>query len=172
MKAEDCFELGTLGRPNGLKGGLNAVLDTDNPEAYTNLESVLILRDQDPIPFFIEEIRINGKKAFIKFEDFESKDEAAEWVGAKLLLPLSALPPIEGGFYYHEIVGYQVIDAEKGELGTIQNVIDASAQALLVMDYQEKEVLIPMVDELIQSVDKDTKVIHLRLPEGLLELYL
>jgi 16S rRNA processing protein RimM len=40
------------------------------------------------------------------------------------------------------------------------------------MIYKSKEVLIPLIDEIVPKVDKKEKIVFTQLPEGLLEVYL
>jgi len=40
------------------------------------------------------------------------------------------------------------------------------------MMYQNKEVLFPLNDQFVTSIDKKSKIIHVDLPEGLLDIYL
>ena len=41
----------------------------------------------------------------------------------------------------------------------------------LAIEHQGREVLVPVVDDFIEKVDKKNREIRLRLPEGLLDLY-
>jgi 16S rRNA processing protein RimM len=75
-------------------------------------------------------------------------------------------------FYYHEIIDYQVEDEVLGTLGTVKEVYSTGAQDVLIMIYKGHEVLIPLLDEIIPKVDKQAKVVHSRLPDGLLDVYL
>ena len=61
--------------------------------------------------------------------------------------------------------------ASGAEIGLIQRVDDRSPQALFVIEHQGREVLVPVVDDFIEKVDKKNREIRLRLPEGLLDLY-
>ena len=54
----------------------------------------------------------------------------------------------------------------------IKSVNDSTAQHLFVVDRDGTELLIPMHDEIIQSVDRQKREIHIIAPEGLIELYL
>ena len=40
------------------------------------------------------------------------------------------------------------------------------------MDYKGKEVLIPVIPEIVLEADKEAKILNVNLPEGLLEVYL
>jgi 16S rRNA processing protein RimM len=46
------------------------------------------------------------------------------------------------------------------------------AQDLLVMDYKGKEVLIPVISEIVLNADKEAKVLNVSLHDGLLEVYM
>lgn len=102
-----------------------------------------------------------------------SPEEAEKLVNRSVWLPLSTLPELEDdAFYYHEIIGYKVIDSRKGEIGSIKNVNDSGIQALFEIDCDGKQILIPVVDDWILEVNKDEKFIRIDTPDGLIELYL
>jgi len=71
-----------------------------------------------------------------------------------------------------EIVGYSVIDAVSHEtVGTIHRV-DASTENVLleVTTADGRSVLLPINEHLLDDVDKETRSVSLRIPEGLLDL--
>ena len=172
MRKEDCYQLGTIQKPHGLKGEVSVFLDVDDPAGYTELESVFVDQGGQLIPFFVEEVQIGAQKAIVKFEEIDSYEEAAELSGLDLYLPLSVLPPLEGNtFYYHEIIGFQLIDEASGPVGEIQEVM-SGMQDILMVDRQGTEILVPLHDELIARVDREQKELHMRLPDGLLDVYL
>jgi len=173
MKLDQCFQLGMVLKPHGLKGGLYISLDTDFPEDYQEMESVFLLQNGKLVPFFIEQIQVNNKEALVKFEDVEDKDAAVALRGCTLHLPLSELPELTGSqFYFHEINGFQVEDVDKGMLGVVKEVFEAGHQDLIGMEFKGKEVLIPINDDVILNVDREKLLLTVSLPEGLLELYM
>ena len=70
------------------------------------------------------------------------------------------------------MAGFTVIDSIKGNIGTLVKVMDLPRQALLQIASGEKEILIPLLDEVILKVDRKKKVLHILAPEGLIEFYL
>jgi 16S rRNA processing protein RimM len=173
MDISSCYQLGYVIKTHGLKGELTIYLDVDYPEAYTNLESVLVEREDQLIPFFISSLRINGNKAVVALEGIEDIDEAEGFRSSKLYLPVTALPKLKDHqFYYHEIIGFKVEDKNLGALGEVKDVYDFPNQALVSMKYQGQEVLIPVRDEITTHVDRSKKVLFVDLPEGLLDIYL
>jgi len=59
-----------------------------------------------------------------------------------------------------------------GEIGVLENVLDLPQQALFQILHHDKEVLIPVVEEVIMQVDRARRTIYIRAPEGLIDLYL
>ncbi len=172
MNFESCYQLGYVLKTHGLKGELVIVIDADNPQEYNKMESVFVEVNKKLVPFFIDRIQVNGSKAIVKFEEIDSIDQSNQFKGTRIFLPLDVLPELEDGYYFHELIGFKVIDSKEGELGTISGVFDAGSQDLIAMQYQEKEVLIPLTDEVVTQVDKKAKSIFTTLPEGLLDIYL
>ncbi|TBH73687.1 ribosome maturation factor RimM [Aquirufa nivalisilvae] len=173
MAVTEYFELGMLSKPHGIKGAFHVYLDVDDPEEYEDLDAVFLQLGNEMVPYFITDLQIRSNLNLLSLEGIETLDAAKELVGVKLFLPVSMLPKLKDNqFYYHEIVGYQVIDKHHGPLGTVKEVYSTGAQDVLVMNYQSKEVLIPLMDAIIPKVDKKNQVIHSVLPDGLLEVYL
>ena len=174
MTVEDCYQLGYVIKPHGLKGEVQVYLDVDYPQNYTTLESVFVQKGQGLVPFFIESIAVRGEKAIVAFEEIETLEEAQSLKGLSLFLPLTGLPSLTGDqFYYHEVIGFRLIDESLGEVGLVKDVFDGGKQVLLsVMHASKKEILVPIQDELIQAIDKDGKTIQMKLPEGLVDIYL
>lgn len=63
------------------------------------------------------------------------------------------------------LVGYTVIDKKLGQLGLVHSVLRGKQELIALDDKEEK--LIPFVNDLIESVDDDNKVIKTILPEGI-----
>ncbi|GAB3796908.1 ribosome maturation factor RimM [Spirosoma humi] len=175
MTKDDCYQLGHITKTHGVSGELVLFLDVDNAAEYADLESVLLEVKGDLIPYFIESIAIvKGSRAIIAFEDVNTIEQAERLINCGAFLPLDELEPItdETRFYFHEIVGYQVVDAEAGELGLVRGVYAMNAQDLIAMDYLGKEVLIPINSDIVRTVDRANQKLNVALPDGLLAIYM
>jgi len=173
MRVEDCYQLGKITKPHGLKGEVNVMIDADEPDAYENLESVFVELNQKLIPFFMESFSLRGNKALAAFEGIETIEQAEELRDANLYLPLNVLPKLDGRqFYYHEVIGYTIYDEVAGSLGQISNIYESGRQDIIEMQYQQKEVLIPVSDEVVLGPNHEDKLLMVRLPDGLLSVYL
>lgn len=173
MNKNDFFYLGRIVKAYGKKGELNVVLDTDKPENYKDLKSVFLDLKGNLIPYFIEKIQIKNNKAIIKLKDVLTPEIAEMFVNAEIFLPLDQLPKLTGNkFYYHDIIGYTIIDKTYGSIGKVEKVLDLPQQAIFQIKYKNKEILIPITDEIIKIVDRNNKQIKIEAPKGLIEIYL
>ncbi|MHA7056432.1 ribosome maturation factor RimM [Aquimarina sp. M1] len=174
MKKEDCFYLGRIVSKFSFKGEVLIKLDTDEPESYVKMESVFVSYNKNLVPFFIERSSLHKSDLLrVKFEDVDSEEDADDLMKAEIYLPLSLLPKLEGDqFYFHEVIGFKIVDLTFGEVGIIKHINDSTAQALFEIDRNGIEILIPMNDEFIDKVDRETKTVFVNTPEGLIDLYL
>lgn len=174
MKKEDCFYLGKIVKKYSFKGEIIAKLDTDQPDIYENLDALFIDVSNRLIPYFVEKSQLHKSNLLrLKLEDVSSESDADALLKKDLYLPLALLPKLEGNtFYFHEIIGFQVIDENFGPVGHITGVNDSTTQALFEIDHNGKEVLVPINDDIICNLDRTTKTVLVKTPPGLIDLYL
>ena len=174
MRKEECFYLGKIVSKYSFKGEVLIKLDTDEPELYENLESVFISLGNNLVPFFIEQCRLHRSNLLrVRFEEINDEADADRILGSEIYLPLEFLPKLSGKkFYYHEVIGFTLIDAQHGNIGTVVSVNDSASQALFVAEKDGKQLLISINDEIISRIDRESKTIFVDTPEGLVSLYL
>ena len=173
MNIDDFFQLGYIVKTHGTKGQVVAFFDVDYPEDYEDLESVFLEQKGRLIPFFIDTMEPVQKGRFIiKFEDIKTIEQAEALRNTAIYLPLDELPELEEDqFYFHEVIGYQVIDRNHGPLGIVKDFYDMPQQQLMAMEYQNQEMLVPVMAEIVLRADHEARQLHVSLPEGLLEVY-
>ena len=172
MAFKDHYYIGKIVRLHSFKGEVYAKLDVDHPAQYLELGSVFLNIENKLIPFFITKTQFGSKGMLrIKFEDVDSEIDAKALLKKELFLPLSFLPEKEDDdFYFHEIIDFMVIDANKGEIGMITEIVEYPGNQLIKIEEGNNEILIPINEEFIKEIDKKGKIISVDLPEGLLDL--
>lgn len=172
---KDYYYLGYISRTHGKQTSVLIELDTDQPSHYHALQLLFIEREGMPLPLRI--CALSPLRPDVLKVDFEAVQQAditpRSLIGQAVFLPLSSLPPLGGAqFYYHEVIGFHALSEQK-LLGLITDVREnRTAQDLFVIGCQGREALVPIIDEFIERVDRSHRAIHLRLPRGLLDLYL
>ncbi|WP_375323401.1 ribosome maturation factor RimM [Flagellimonas sp. GZD32] len=174
MRKEDCFYLGKVVSKYSFKGEVLVKLDTDEPDIYENMESVFVSLGNNLVPFFIDRCRLHKSNLLrIDFEEVKDEPTADKIIGSELYLPLTMLPKLKGNqFYFHEVIGFTMMDEVHGDIGKIVAVNDSASQDLFEVEKDGKELLIPVSDEIITKVDRENQTIHVKTPEGLVDLYL
>ncbi len=173
MTKNDCFFFGKITKTHGLKGEITVKLDVANPGDFKDLRYVLIEDRGNLIPYFIENQKINGDKMIVQLQDVKKVEQAVAFMGKAVFLPNELMPELdEDDFYFKEIVGFKMIDALKGEIGEISDILEYPTQAVIQVMKDGKEILIPIHDDIIQKVDKKAKTLTVKTPEGLIDMYL
>ncbi|MFV0531765.1 MAG: ribosome maturation factor RimM [Flavobacteriales bacterium] len=171
MQKKDCFSLGKIIKKHGYKGEVVIKLDTDEPELYKNLESAFITFNGMLVPFFFKKcVQQHNTNLRVTFEDL-SLEQIEQLIGKEVFLPLHFLPKLaDNQFYYHEIIGFKIMDEKYGFVGIVKRVNDKVLQPLFEIEKEKKKILIPVHDHFIKKIDKPNHTIHVITPEGLLDL--
>lgn len=124
------------------------------------------------IPYFVTSAKEANKEEYIvSLEDVESVEEARKLITKQVYVKEDILAGHEKDSPLMWI-GFKLVDKNKGAIGEIQDVVLTGPQWLAKLEYEGKEVLIPLIDQLILDVNVRNKFIRMELPEGLLEIYL
>ena len=173
MTKEECFYLGRVSKTHGIKGEVTIRLDVDDPSMYRNMKFFLLEINKVLTPFFVEKVSCSGDKFYVTIQDVKTVEAASALTGKEVYLPLEMLPKLSGKqFYYHEVKGFTLVDEVHGELGPIDDVLEYPTQAILQVMKDDKEILIPILDHVIQKVDRKAKKLYVKAPEGLIDMYL
>tara|TARA_R110002050_G_scaffold300722_2_gene471905 strand:- start:48530 stop:49060 length:531 start_codon:yes stop_codon:yes gene_type:complete len=169
------FELGKIIRPHGFKGAVKIKFTHPAIEQIEIPESVFIDINKNLIPFFFTQFnpQSNGF-AIVSFDDLETEQEAKDISGKLVYLPIALEPTPEGDeFYNDELIGFTVTDEIHGDIGILENVMEAPAQDVFeILHPSGKEIMIPVLGNFIIEIDRKNKVLKLDAPEGLIEFYL
>lgn len=172
MNKEDFFQLGKITRLHGYKGAVTLFLDADDPSAYRSMDGIFLDINGELIPYFLRRFDLKGNKAVVEFEGVESEEEAKLLVNKDAFLPMQFLPKLKGKqFYFHEVMGFTLVDKTAGEFGEILDITDHPTNPLFITKINGKDALIPMHDDVLEEVDRKNKRIVLDLPEGMLDLF-
>jgi 16S rRNA processing protein RimM len=130
------------------------------------------LRKESYIPFFVTQAKpANTEEYIINLEDVATVEEAKKLIGRQVYVKEDILGNVQADSPLLWI-GFNLVDKEKGGLGAIEDVLQAGPQWLAKLTIEGKEVLIPLVKEMILQVNMRNKFIRMDLPEGLVDMYL
>jgi 16S rRNA processing protein RimM len=163
--------LGRLTKVHGFEGAVTVRLEKTFTENIPELELVFLEIEGKPVPFFISWSEYpGGNIIWIKFSGYESIDKVSEFTGCRIFLK-SDRTGSNTPDNLQDLRGFKINSGDKKKIGTITRLIENPGQVLLNVDRGKgKEILIPLHENLIISIDRRRKIIKMDLPEGLLEL--
>lgn len=173
MKIEDSFYIGYITKTKGLKGEIQVYFEFDEPETL-ELKTMFAEINGKLIPYFVSSYKLNtNNTGYFFLDDVDSIEKAEKLVRKKLYLPNELKPDTsQDELTYKGLEGFVVIDEKHGELGEISEVHEYPQQFIATVPYRFREIMFPLNDEIIKSIDDEQGIIEVSLPDGLLDIYL
>jgi 16S rRNA processing protein RimM len=172
--------VGRVRKAHGIRGEVVVEAITDAPDAvFAPGRRVFAGTAAGDLAPNRTELHVDSSRPFnegllVGFAEVPDRNVAETWRGRYLLLPADEIPaPGDEEIYVHELLGMRV-ELESGELvGTVDETYELPQG--LALDVRrapprENETLLILYDDrTISSVNKDSRVIVVTPPEGLLE---
>jgi len=162
--------VGRIVRPHGIKGQVEIVILTDNPQRF-EVGGVFQLKDPSAELSEIQLTRIAWKKdrLLAGIQGVDTRDEAEALVGGELMIPESIAEKPLGAHWHHEIIGCEVVTVDNLRLGRVVEILRTGAADVYVVAGERRH-MIPATEEIIVSVDIEKSLITIKPLPGLLEL--
>ena len=165
----ELLEIGRIIRSHGLTGRMKVLSYLESQDVLDHLEVVSVgRRVQDAVTFSLDSLQ-TGKNCFIiKLAGVEDKDAASQLVGSSLWMPLEKIKKLpDGEYYWHDIIGLEVVTEEGRILGRIESVFPTGSNDVYVCRGNGKEILLPAIGDVVRKIDLDHHVMVVRLLKGL-----
>lgn len=163
------IKVGMIVNTHGLRGDVKIKLLSDFPELrFAKGAKVYRTCDQGEQELTIQSSRMQKDMLITKFEGFEDINLVEGWKGSVLYIHEDQQQKLEDDeAYFHEIMHSEVYDREEHLLGTVVEIIETGANAVLRVQGVEREYLIPFVKSFVVAFDKEAKIMHVEMMEGL-----
>ncbi len=162
---------GQIFKPHGLKGELSFALSNCTLNADNNF-FIFLMIDGIPVPFFVASARMkSGGAGLMMLDGVDTEEHARELSGLDIYLhPNQMVDTNEDEMAVEMLVGYTLTEELAGVIGVISSIDTTTENTLFVIETDDDEILIPVVEDYILSIDQEKKIIEMSLPEGLLAL--
>lgn len=169
----ELITLGSIIKAHGIKGEVKVFFNEEIFQSLKSFNHIFIQYKEGPLPYFVENVKkANDNSYLVLFEEITDRNKAELLIGKEILTDRKNIKKqkLSTGFSY--CIGYKMIDQQKGEIGIVDNVFEMPANDVAQIIINNTEVLIPLNEEVIQKSDKKNKILHVQLPDGLLDVYL
>ncbi len=166
-EADDLVPMGRVLGPYGIEGFVKIESYADSHDFFQPGNSVF-LEPKGGVPRRLNIVSAipRGRFLLVRFEGFEEVGRADRLSGSSLLVPRSSLGDAgEDQFYWFELIGLKVLDAEGAFRGEVKSLFRTEAHDVLVVRSTAGERLIPAVEEFVREVDLPNGTIRLEFPE-------
>lgn len=169
--AAEFIELGRVVNTHGVRGEVRFLpYAPPCPTLRSGLTVTLRKKDQAGQTFEIAQIRPHASFLLLQFKGIDSRDHAETLRDSVLLVAKEILLPLqEGEFYYYQVIGLPVRTTADEIVGTITQVFSTGGHDVWVVHNGKKEYLIPVVEDIVQTIDIENRRVIIDPPEGLLE---
>src|SRR5919197_1522766 len=153
IKDDDALVVGEIRGPHGVRGEVHVDPRTDVPDRFAP-GAVLLCDDVGPLT--IETVRGESGRPIVRFEGVTSR-EAAERLKDHLLRVArdrSRAQIASGSFLWADLIGIAVETPDGARLGTVRDLLRAGGADVLIVDAESGgEILLPMIESVVRSVD-------------------
>jgi 16S rRNA processing protein RimM len=165
----DLIEIGKAVKSKGLKGCIKVASFCESPELLLSLEEVFLGREiQHVTRFKVEKIVSRGNIFLLDLEGVKNRESSDVLIGCYIFAPSLALKKLpEGEYYWHDIIGLEVITDEGLSLGRIEAVVPTGSNDVYICSGGKREILLPAIDDVIKEIDVEKGTMVVTLIEGL-----
>jgi 16S rRNA processing protein RimM len=168
----DCDKVGFFKKTHGVSGELVLEYEPQFEYSIENADRFFVELEGLLVPFFIMEDGFRFKtenSAILTFDGVESEKYAKRMVGSSVFLFKDEIIVMTDELSDSELVDYLLVDEKLGEIGIIDQIDNYSGNIVFTVNFNGKELLVPFNEDFLLEIDKQNKVIKLRLPEGLFD---
>ena len=170
MEKDAQLLVGKISAPHGVRGAVRVLLYADALALFEPEETISARRPGGAGQTLqIRWLKPHKKRsALFLFHGVENRDQAEQLVGLEILIDKSRLPQLEEGeYYWFEIIGMAVYEENGNHLGNISSIIETGSNDVYVTRNGEEEILIPALESVVIKIDRDSRKMLVRLPDGL-----
>ena len=161
--------MGQIVGVHGIKGNCKIRSYAESLSVFQS-DSVVIVTTSDgrQKPYEINWAKPHANAALISFKGVDTRDQAEALIGCKLFIEKNRLPdPEEGSYYWFDLIGLDVFDADQKYLGRLESIIQTGSNDVYVVKEENTEILIPALESVVKKIDLKNSRMLVDLPDGL-----
>ena len=168
---DNLFPIGRVVKPHGFKGKVKVEYFGEDPHYFSHYREIFIKGGTGrPEPYEILEAIPQPPRLILRLKGIEKIEEAEPLIGKEILIKKEVLPELEEKEYYWvDILGMKVETKEGKRIGKVKEIFTTGANDVYVVEGKRGEILLPAIEEVIQSIDLKRGVMKVIRMKGLWE---
>ena len=167
------IHIGRIVASFGLKGEVILQHALGKKSTLKGVEAIFIEQTKGSyLPWFVQSAKAKDEtETYVQLDGLLTKEATRKLLQKNVWLLQDDFRKLVDKASALSLLGFSLIN-EGENLGLVEEVIEQPHQVLLRINYNNKEVLIPLHEETLNKIDQKNKQVHVTLPDGLLEIYL
>jgi 16S rRNA processing protein RimM len=163
--------IGRVVKPHGVRGEVCVFPMTDDSKRFNLLKYVFISNNENSHVFAtVAKTNVRARDVVVKLEGVDTRDQAEKLRGLFFeIYQKDCMPLEEGAYYIFELIGMEVRTQDGQLIGLIEDVQDFPANDIYVVKSGGREVLIPVIADVVKSIDVTQGIVTIDPIEGLLD---
>ncbi|MEO1924808.1 MAG: ribosome maturation factor RimM [Gammaproteobacteria bacterium] len=150
--------VGRVGGAHGVKGWIKIMSYTRPKENIFTYSPWLVFLNESWQEIDIEEFQQRGERLIVKVSGIDNPEDARVYINCDIAIMHEQLPDLEEGeYYWRDLIGLEVLNQDKINLGKVSKITETGANDVLVIKQagdNKKSILIPLVkDVYVKQVD-------------------
>jgi 16S rRNA processing protein RimM len=167
MKEKSNFlEIGKIVSTHGLHGDMRVVYWCDSPEFLCEFDVLYLGKDKKEVN--VTSARVSKNVVIMHLDGVETVESAQNLRNQILYMSRDQVELPQGTYFYQDLIGLKVIDAENGkEYGILNDIQETGANDIYEVKNDEGSVWIPAIPQVIEKTDIENNVLLIKPMEGL-----
>jgi 16S rRNA processing protein RimM len=166
--------IGRIVAVHGLRGAVRFRPDYPESDSIQSVERIFLADSDDGIGAREHRIVQNAPHtkgtARLMLEGIIDVNGAEALIGKTVFADENDLPPLEANeFYYRDVIGCEVFLTDGNRLGLIEEIIATGANDVFVVRGGGKEILVPVIEDVVKAIDVASKRVIIDPIPGLLD---
>lgn len=168
---EKYFRVGVIANTHGIRGEVKVYPTTDDINRFKKLKKCILDTGKEYIDLNIESVKFFKNMVILKFKEYNNINDIECYKGKDILVSRDNAVKLEKGEYYiADILGAKVILEDGSEFGVLEDVMQTGANDVYVVKtLDNREVLLPKIDECVKKLDIENKIVTVHIMKGLLD---
>jgi len=161
--------IGRIVGAHGITGGLKLLSYAESLAVFAAGRTVVVQSEAGGETVYeIAWSRAQGRSTLLGLKGVANRSQAEALIGCDLFLDKTTLPKLEEGIYYWaDLIGLEVHSIAGDCLGRIASIIQTGSNDVYVVKLKDRELLLPALRSVVQSVDLAARRMVVAVPEGL-----
>ena len=169
------LRIGKIISLHGIKGEVKVFPTTDDIKRFDTLKEFYILSNEDADDKEFENLESyvsDGVKyikntCILKIKNYNKIEESNKFIGKSIYVKREDAIPLKNDEYYvMDLIGNKAYLDDK-HIGEVKDIMKSKYYSILVINYNNKDLLVPMVKDYVENVDIEKSIIKLKTLDGL-----